>query len=519
MTDSLQVEFASTTSVDADTRVFTGLAVPYGQPTRDGRNVQFAAGSFGDLNSQSLTAVLVQHPFSTGEKAVHVGRVEAWTDTEAGLEFSARLNESPEAETIYTALKDGSVTDVSVSVYCADFSEDEESGITTFNSASLLELSIITEGNGAFSDSKITSVFAEEVIEATASNPTNESTSMENPTVEVAEFSELRDDVQELSREFALFSEQNRPSTPAAAKFTSFGAVVKAVKEGDSDAIAAINDFAYTGGTSAAVNVKHAWAAPLINIVDLGRPVTGLFDKQPDPGTNVIEYLKLATDTIQVAEQVNEGDDLAYGKVGITSETTSMKTYGGWFDESFQAIDRADVGLIDLGYRALAARYAAVTEARTRSVFLNATGTTAVSGFAPDDYSKVIDTVVDAQTIFNNRGKSIEFIVASPDVFKKLAKANTGTANDFVLNRDNGNVSVTGISATLFGIPVKVLPAGATNVFTFTNSSAVTVWESGVGKLTDTNVVNLTQQFSLYGYFTAAVTDASSIVRAVATGA
>jgi hypothetical protein len=189
-----------------------------------------------------------------------------------------------------------------------------------------------------------------------------------------------------------------------------------------------------------------------------------------------------------------------------------MKTYGGWFDWSQQALDRADIGVVDLGYRHLAAKYAEVTETVVRTTFLGATGT-AVSGFAADDYSKVIDTVISAQVIFNNRGEEIEFIVASPDVFRKLVKANTGTANDFVLTRSNGSVDVRGISATLFGIPVKVLPSG-TNVFTFTNSSAVTVWESGVGRLQDSNIINLTSQFSLYGYMGVAVTNENAIVKA-----
>lgn len=513
MTDSLNVVFEAT-AVVTDSRTFEGLAVPYGKPTSDGRNVQFAAGAFGDLESQSLAAVLIQHPFKNGEKAVHVGRVTEWRDTEHGLEFSARLNESEAAEAIYAALKDGEHTDVSVGVYCSDFVEDEETGITTFNSASLLELSIITSGNGAFSESKITSVFAEANGEATPLSETIKENNMDNLETKVAD---LEARLEDNERSLSVFSD-SRPSTPKTSKFSTFGQVVKGVAAGNDDAIAEMNAFAYTGGVKSQVEIQHAWAAPLLNVVNLGRPLTSLFNKLPDPGHTTIDYLKLGTSTINVAEQANEGDDLVYGKVNITSATASMKTYGGWFDWSQQAIDRADVNVVDLGYQHLASKYAEVTEAVVRSTFLGATGTTAVSGFAPDDYSKIVSTVIDAQTIFANRGKSVEFIVASPDVFKKLALANVGSNNDFVLNRDSGSVNVTGISATLFGIPVKVLPVG-TNVFTFTNSSALTVWESGVGKLSDTNIVNLTNQFSLYGYMGVAVTDPTSIVRAVATGA
>lgn len=514
MTEAIRLDFSATeTIMDTKTRVFTGLAVPYGKTTIDGRNVQFAKGSLGDLESQSLTAVLVQHPFAKGQKAIHVGRVEAWIDSEHGLEFSARLNKSEAAEAIYQAMKNGEITDVSVGVYCSDFSEDEETGITTFNSASLLELSIITEGNGAFGESKILSVFHEQTDEEATSKTTTqigENLMEENTTNEVAD---LRQDVEELSRSLSIFTE-DRPSAVAPSKFTNFGQVVKAVAAGDPQAIKEMTEFAYTGAVSADVNIQHAWAKPLIDIVNLGRPVASLFDKQADPGKNTIEYLKLDSNTTQVAEQVNEGDDLAYGKLDLTSATTTMKTYGGYFDWSQQALDRSDVGVVDLGYKALAAKYAAATESVVRTTFLAATGTS-VTGFDPATYSTVIDTVVDVQTLFNNRGKSIGFILASPDQFKALAKANVGTANDFVLNRDSGNVSVTGISATLFGIPVKVLPSG-TNVFTFTNSGAVNVWESGVGRLTDSNVINLTSAFSLYGYLGCAVVDEDAIVKAVA---
>jgi HK97 family phage prohead protease len=513
---SEQIYFASTATV-TDQRTFEGIAAPYGKVTRDDRKIQFSAGAFGNVEDLALAAVMIQHPFNAGAAAVRIGRVTEWKDTPEGLAFSARLNDSEEAETVYQALKDGSVSEVSVGVYVSTFEEDEESGVTTFTSAEVLELSVITEGNSAFADSKILSVFEaetnDEQVSAASVNPTPtpKEIPMENENTEVAD---LRVQVEELSRDLAVFQESNRPVVTPDSKFKSFGEVVKGVAAADPEAIEAIEAFAYTGGTSDDTTVAPAWAQPLIKVVDLGRPLTGLFNKQPDPKANVIEYLKLDTNTINVAEQVEEGDDLAYGKISLTSETTGMKTYGGWTDMTRQQIDRSDVNVVDLAYRALAAKYAQVTEARVRTVFLSATGTSA-TGFDPSDYGSVVEATVRAQTHFTNNGHTPEFIVCSPDVFLELAQADTGTANDFVLDRSNGSVSVRGISATLFGLPVHVLPSG-TGVFTFANSNALTIWESGVGRLSDDNIVNLTAAFSLYGYLGVAATDESAIYRALA---
>lgn len=506
MTTNLEISFALDTAVatDTETRSFTAIAVPYDKPTQREPFYQFSAGAFGDVTKLPNVLIYSEHPTQTGE-AIRIGRVTGWEDTETGLQFSADLFDDESASAVYASLKSGDLNSVSITVLPMAFSGPDD---LTVSSAEVMEISVVA--NPRYAEAKVLLVNSDEQPE-TPINNIEGSTSMEN-TQEVAE---LRGEVEELTRSLAVFAESNRPTTPAVSQFKSFGEVVKAVVAGDADAIAELNEFAYTGPVSGDVNKAHVWATPLLNVVNLGRPIASLFNKQPDPKTNNIDYLKINTDTIAVAEQTVEGQDLAYGKIDLTSASASLKTYGGWFDFSQQSLDRADVNVVDLGYRALAARYAAVTETVVRTTFLAASGTTAVSGFNPATYSTVIDTVVDAQTIFNNRGQSIEFIVASPDVFKTLAKANTGTANDFVLNRDNGSVSVTGISATLFGIPVKVLPSG-TDVFTFTNSSALTIWESGVGKLTDSNIVNLTSAFSLYGYMGVAVTDASAIVKAVA---
>ncbi len=89
----------------------------------------------------------------------------------------------------------------------------------------------------------------------------------------------------------------------------------------------------------------------------------------------------------------------------------------------------------------------------------------------------------------------------------------------FVVNGDGVNTigvtNVLGSRANVAGMPVVVGPRmPATSVYV-ASSEALTVFESPGApvRLQDENIINLTKDFSLYGYLAIAVTNAKGIVK------
>jgi len=508
------IYLAAEAVVDRATRTFSGVAVTYGEMTQDGRQINFAKGAFGDLESQSLTAVLLQHPFSRNEPAVHVGRVTSWLDTDEALTFEARLDESEDGEATYQALLSGELDSVSVGVYASH--ADEADGVTTFTSASLLELSVITDGKPALAGSKILSVFAETAPdEATASTtPTAKETPLMDTNLD-AQVADLAGSVEDLGRQFATFADA-APAAPAESRFETFGSIVKAIASGDKDAEAEY--MAYTGGTTADTVIRPGWARDTRKFVEARRTIFDSFRKEPLPAEGMtISYFVDGVDTTQVEKQAAEGADLPYGKITLAQASTAIETFGGWVEWSAQQIERSPISVIDEGYRSLAKRYAQVTEASVRTKFLNA-ASQSVTAFDATNYGKVVDAVADGAVMLDDAGYNLEFIVISPATFKKLAKLQVGTNGAYILDRADGSLNIPGISGDLFNVPLRVLPSAVGDLFVMANKDALTTWEDGGAphRLQDSNVVNLTSQFSLYGWLASAVTAPKALVKATA---
>src|SRR5699024_1293297 len=130
------------------------------------------------------------------------------------------------------------------------------------------------------------------------------------------------------------------------------------------------------------------------------------------------------------------------------------------------------------------------------------------------DADAVIDALVELATEFDDSGLSFDGFFVDKDTFKALAKVSedrkalqmSGTPED-----KQGTVSVNTLSANLSNIAVKLLPnvsytpdggSATTSLILAYDSSALRTLESAGApiRLQADNIINLSRDFSVYGY-------------------
>jgi hypothetical protein len=497
--------------VNEELRQVSGLAVPYGQSVNIGDyKEQIQRGAFGTPEN---VALFYGHNHRNG--GMPIGKVVSFRDTDEGLEIDAVISKTRDGDEVYTLLKDGVLNRFSVGFEPVDQKVDGDTVVRT--KALLREVSIVPMP--AYAAAKVSNVRSdersqtqnteEEVIELTTNEVTSEAVA------------EIREAVTDLERKFAGFSVEDR-GTNEGSQFRSGGEFLKALADNDSKAAMEIR--AYTGATSADSHTGNDWKNNVLRIVDRGRPVLNLFAKGPlGPTGNSVEYPKVSSITGDVAAQAAEGDDLAYIEVAITTATAQVKPYGGFSQLTRQAIERSDVSYLDAVLRAQAASYAKVTNGAVRTAMTGATpqtGTTftLASATGGDFLKAVVDGVQKIDT--NGNGAAAEFVIVSADVLLAMAALVDSAGRPvFNINTDGvntvGTLNVRGLAGTVAGLPLYWDSALAAKTLYVASSEAVTSWESPGApvRLEDENIINLSKDFSLYGYMAVGVTNALGLVK------
>lgn len=500
MTESI-TRSITVTEVDAEAKTFKGIFAPYNEVIEvDGAKERYERGLFADYYERANDVpVHFEHDIIRG--ALPVGRVESLRDTEAGTEVEGSFFDSDRGREVHQILKSpNGYKSLSANFFPTKTRNEED--VTVYEKAELIEVSVVRRG--AYPSAKISEVRNDSGLQNTKEGVILEKTM----TIELKEYddSELRSEVADLKRRFEV-NENKEVDTPVESKFRSIGEYVKGIADSDEEALSLMR--AYTGGTSADSVLANGWASDIIRVVNNGRPVLNAFSKGQwvANGSN-IEYAKLNTNTINVASQGAEGNDLVKGKVSVTSAYAPKVTYGGWTEMSLQEVKDSSVNILDVAFQAMAAEYAAETEAAVRAAMVGATPHT-VSG-SLSDADGWVNFIVDAAVYLDGKGLAPEFLVVSADNFKALATLDK--ADGYVLNRDSGSIAVTGLSGRILNLPF-VLTSGS-GIATVAHSSAIKTFEQPGSpiSLSATNIVNLTDQFSLYGRMAVAVQDANALV-------
>jgi HK97 family phage prohead protease len=509
-------------AVDTDTRTIEGIAAPYDEVFEQGDfNERFEPGVFGDFNSDANVRLYAEHDHL--DKQLPIGVVTEGRSTKEGFVIRARISETAKGNEAYALLKDGVLRNFSVGFIPGESTFDEKTNTVTHTRADLKEVSVVAFP--AYKNAQVLAVRSDSangngapVAESINERGHNEKTMTEINYASAADLAEVRDAINALDQKV---SSDNKEVSTATPQFRTAGEFIKALAAGDEAAKMDIR--AYTGAVVADSHTSADWKSELLGVVNRGRPVVDLFNKGPlgDHGLTV-SYPYVSAFTGDVAKQAAEGDNLAYLEISIATGTANVETYGGYSEISRQAIERSDVSYLDEVLKFQAASYAKVTNAKVRSTMVAATPQTGTSftlssATAADLLGAVIDGVskIDA----NGQGAQADFILVSQDVFARMAAvASTGFAFDAnnSAGATIGNANIRGMSGSLAGLPIVVDQGLANKSFYVCSHSAVTTWENAGApvSLQDENIINLTKQFSLYGYLAVGVTNAMGLVKA-----
>jgi uncharacterized protein len=481
-------------ATDTEKREVSGVAVPFNETIDIG-------GGWSERFEKGAVDLEADVKLFRDHKEI-IGKVTRMEESDEGLIINAKISDTTLGNETLELVKDGAIRSFSVG-FIPVVDEKKEKTIVR-KKVDLKEVSLVAFP--AYENASVTEV-REEVKEEIMTENKDYS----------ADIAEVRNHAEELERRLDVLATTSA-STPATSQFRSFGDWVKAVAAGNDDAIALHRTF--TGADSGDTVMKNAWVSDTVRILNAGRPTYSVFSTGalPADGMNV-EYPKVNTNTLDVAEQAAEGDTLAYGKLTLTSATAPIKTYGGYTDMSRQVVERSSINYVDTAFRAMVAKYASVTNAAVRAKLISEAANFNSSALGAWTATEIIDSLAEAATKVNgDTGLPLEFILVSSDVFRLIAKtvdtldrpilSNVGaTSNTY------GSINPVGLTGNILGLPVVVDPSLANLSFYAGNSAALTNYESAGApfRLNDEEITSLTNSFSVYGYLGIAVPEPKAL--------
>lgn len=525
---SLQVRAAD---LDTDSREFVGIAVPWDTEIElwPGVREKFTRGS---IEPREGVKLFWRH----GDV---IGLVVEHTDTPEGWQIRGRISRTPLGDEAYTLLRDGVIDRLSIGFEPVEWDYDQHRELTTHTRARVHEVSLVPIP--AYEDARITQVRA--AANSTTPNPTSTTTEGDTPVTTTAPEStaltetEVRSMLTETERRLAVQISEARESAPPAVETRSAGQLIKDALSGDQSAVDALNagqaaafdTRSYVGRVATMPEQRDSGTAPvtsaaggtaqkpgyvgdLTRLVEQAAGVRALFAEGalPSEGKH-IEYGQLDVDASDVDEQTNEGDDLTYGEVSVTTDTAPVLTFGGWTQLTRQAIERSTAPVLDVNLRGQALAAGRYLNAAFRAHYASAVTAQRTAGNTVDvpdtdpTWADWLDAIVDAAEKYEDMGLSLDGLIVDKAAFKAFNRYEgsdgrplftyTGQGSNVI-----GSLDVTALRGSIANLPVYLNAKQTTPGQVFFNSDAIRTYRSPLVRLQDTNVINLTEAFSLYGY-------------------
>ena len=309
-------------------------------------------------------------------------------------------------------------------------------------------------------------------------------------------------------------------------EFRTAGDYLKALSdERNADHAAAIDlmrqtrDQIVTGDTGNTV----AWITDDLRLIEQRRKVTNILTRDTLPATGMsMEYNVVSEDTTAAAKQTAEGAALTFGKVKFGTKTADISTYGGYTTLSRQTIERSTTPMLNTALKALNNAYAKATENAVRTYLYdliksqrdaaqnpnNITAPAALNTMTTDQWAGLI---LDAAEVMDDRNAAMTRLGVSKDVALALIKLKDSGNRFMDISGKGGDTigafDLTGVVGDLMRVPVYLLPKAPGGTAAFIDPTAVTVWESGgPTQLSNTDPVNIVDNYSVYGYMAVAAT-------------
>lgn len=506
----------SLAAVEGSTRrELTGLAVPYGEETDRPDHVLGTSRMRIDAAALAEAGAQLYYGHDHLGNGLPVGRVTDATSTDTGLIVTARVSETPKGDEVLTLCRDEVLTRFSIGFTPVSWHVEDEDDLLVYDDVEVFEVSVVPRPQ--YDSARIEAVLHQPPPTRKAPVMTETLDHTEALTALQASQDSLTQSLSALERQLVTLGESAAADGPPIdVPGHSYGEFLQMLSRGEPGTM----DFlAYVGGVVGDLGdwVKDSWVGDIIRIVEKPRHAMSFFESGPLPATGMgVEFGKLLADTTDVDVQAAEGDVLPYGKVTFTTETASIDTYGGWGELSRQEIERAPINVVERFFVHLIRRYGIATENAVRTVLATATGAKSIAATDLTTADGWITFLVEAAAHLDDKGLAPEAVFVSKDVFIDLATLRDGQATDAprLLNRDSGQVSVTGLTGDLFSVPVKMLGSLPADTVRVASSSAIKTFEAAGApfRLQDEDITNLTKAFSCYGYLAVAAQEPDAIV-------
>lgn len=499
-------------STDTAKREFTGIGVPYGE-TYDsgwGWRERFEPGAVDPADGAKIY----------WRHRELIGRVIAGADVPAGHEITGKISDTVQGRDAWTLLQDGAVDSLSIGFSPVEWRVEKDDD----GSETIIHTKVKTR---EFSLTDIPA-YATAKVSATRSAPEKKETPVIPETPDVLTRSDLdpfNDSLAELKRSVGKIAAGAAPAGPVIPQFRSIGDYVKAVADNDETALTFHRDMAggkYGDGLNDIAGAS--WLGEYFHMVEARRRIFNTFGKKPLPAKGMrVSYGKITGTEVKMGVQAKEGDALpGPSEVTLGTESAPVHTVGGWTKNSFQAIQRSEISVVDTMYKAMLMKYGRETEVRVQNVYMaqiaaNIARVTAaedpdvdaaLSIAAGADSFDWLELMLDGAMIYEERGFVLEGLHASIDQFKALNRLTDGDGRRLMnvygtgVNQV-GELNLSTVDATLGKVPVQLVGDRKTrNVLSFFDPVAIETLESPGApfQLQDQDIIHLTQDLSMYGY-------------------
>lgn len=517
MHDGLQYRQFEVRSIDAESGIVEGIAVPWGERA----DLYWFTEEFerGAVDADSDSAQLWYRHSDP------IGVTTERKDEDAGWWIRAKISDTTLGRDVKTLARDGVVKHFSVGFESREYSivedanEDGRPHIVQ-KRVRVREVSLVPlpAYEGAAVQNVRQGGYTQKGKNMGDENPQAGSTA----TIDPQEFAHVREGLTELERRFAGF-EPIIHREEAVIDRRSAGEILKAIAVGQDETTIEFYNMMQRafasgdGGVLADTVVKAGWVGDLTRLINQAAPLLDFFSRGTLPDTGMsIEYAQLKSNTVQVQKQAAEGDNLAYGKVQVETKTAPVATYGGWSELSRQVIERSTVGVLNTTLDAQAIAVGKAMNAAFRAVFVAAltaqttAGNTVSVPATGADYHDWIDAIVDSAVKFDALGLPMDGLLVNPVLFKALGRIEASDGRPILLTSNSGGSGVNNVGTlnpvalkgNLAGLEITMDagwtgtdPAGA-----FANARAIRSYVSPFVRLQDENIVNLSKQYSVYNY-------------------
>lgn len=484
---ALQERSIQLRAADTDKREITGIAIPYSEEiTYWGYRESFAPGSIDAAGA--ILRYGHQEP---------IGKIIATRDLDEGFEITARISHTERGDEIWTLIKDGVLTSMSIGFEGKRWEESEDddgNARIKWLEVNVREVSVVEFP--AYSQAKITNHRSKET--------------MTDTKIKAEDLNALTERFDTLERSIAVMNEKHTEA-PAPA-YRSFGEYVKDYIAGEDNAKA----FQRAAYDSSNLVDRAPWLGVLEKRMQAKQPLAQTFRRIPLPSTGMtMEYAKKKTEsTITVAKQASEGGQLVTGSPASWDvESAKVETYGGVVAEvTRQAIERTtSPAILDEIFTDLAFQYATAIEkavhAQFKGVLAESKPATTIANLDALDQDALLDILIDLSDAFEDTAYPLDGLLVSPSVFKKLAK----------LPYDRRALQIAGAPSDHMGTLTVVQPGAASvgtewtirrvrsltgDVFAGYSKEAITLAEQPGAplRLEDENIQKLTKDYAVYGY-------------------